>query len=230
MNSESQYSPKFYREHAQRYAQVSHEFLQSVYISSTRAGLNGDLDLIEGLKKLISPGAMGLDAGCGAGARDVFFYWKDGYGIEGVDAIEENIEAARLLHPEIARQVSVCDLAQPLSYGDAHFDFVICNAVIQHIDPVIVKTVTLPELVRILKPGGVLQLMFKSGTGVATVYDKDYNTDRTFQLYEVEEIVDVLVDHGMEVIPAEGEGLGGIMFFTDPKPMEHCVFYAKKVK
>jgi len=94
---------------------------------------------------------------------------------------------------------------------------------------VIVKTVTLPEFVRVMKPAGVLQLMFKSGTGVTTIYDKDYNTDRTFQLYEVDEIVNVLVDLGMEIISAEGDGLGGIMFFTDPKPMEHCVFYARKV-
>ena len=229
MNSESEYSPKFYKEHAQRYARISHEFLQSVYIRSTHPGLKSDLDLIEGLKKLIAPGALGLDAGCGAGARDVFFYWKDGYSIVGVDAIEENILAARSMHPEIARQVSVCDLAEPLGYTDAHFDFVICNAVIQHIDPVIVKTVTLPEFVRVMKPAGVLQLMFKSGTGVTTIYDKDYNTDRTFQLYEVDEIVNVLVDLGMEIISAEGDGLGGIMFFTDPKPMEHCVFYARKV-
>ena len=120
--------------------------------------MKSDLDLIEGLKKLIAPGALGLEAGCGAGARDVFFYWKDGYSIVGVDAIEENILAARSMHPEIARQVSVCDLAQPLGYTNAHFDFVICNAVIQHIDPVIVKTVTLPEFVRVMKPAGVLQL------------------------------------------------------------------------
>ena len=230
MNSESEYSPVFYRTHARRYAEVAHEFLQSVYISSTHAGLKSDLDLIEGLKKLISPGALGLDAGCGAGARDVFFYWKDGYSIVGVDAIEENIQAARSLHPEIARQVSVWDLSQPLSHADAYFDFVICNAVIQHIDPVTVKTVTLPELVRVMKPTGVLQLMFKSGIGVATVYDKDYKADRTFQLYEVDEIVNVLGDLGMEIVPAETDGLGGIMFFTDPKPMEHCVFYARKVE
>jgi len=230
MNSESEYSPDFYRAHSRRYAEVSHEFLQSVYISSTHAGLKSDLDLIEGLKKLIAPGALGLDAGCGAGARDVFLYWKDGYSIVGVDAIEENIQAARSLHPEIAHQVSVWDLSQPLSYADAYFDFVICNAVIQHIDPVSVKTVTLPELVRVMKPAGVLQLMFKSGLGVATVYDKDYKADRTFQLYEVDEIVNVLGDLGMEIVSAEVDGLGGIMFFTDPKPMEHCVFYARKVE
>ena len=72
--------------------------------------------------------------------------------------------------------------------------------------------------------------MFKSGKGVTTVYDKDYAADRTFQLYDVDEIVGVLADLGMDVIPAEANGLGGIMFFTDTKPMEHCVFYARKVR
>lgn len=230
MNSKSEYSPAFYSRHAERYAQVSHELLQSVYINSTHPLLKNDLDLIEGLRKLVAPGAYGLDAGCGAGARDVFYYWRDGYKVVGVDAIEENVQAAGSLHPEIAHLVSVLDLSQPLSHPDAHFDFAICNAVIQHIDPVSVKTVTLPELVRVLKPGGILQLMFKSGTGVTTLYDKDYADERTFQLYEVDEIVDLLASLGADIIPAESDGLGGIMFFTDPKPMEHCVFYARKAR
>ena len=59
-------------------------------------------------------GSRGLDAGCGAAARDVFSYWEKGYDIYGVDAIEENIEEARTRHPEIAQRVSVADLRQTL--------------------------------------------------------------------------------------------------------------------
>jgi hypothetical protein len=36
-----------------------------------------------------APGRRGLDAGCGAGARDVFHSYSDGYDVIGVDAIEE---------------------------------------------------------------------------------------------------------------------------------------------
>ena len=185
---------------------------------------------MERMRELIPARARGLDAGCGAGARDVFFYWQAGYDLLGVDAVEENISLARELHPEIAERVSVADLSKPLGYPDGAFDFVLCNAVIQHISPELVTGVTLPELARVLKPGGLLQLMFKVGDGVKTVYDRDYDSDRTFQLYDAEEIVALLSGLGLEVVPPEGDKLGGVISFTDPKPMDHCVFFARQVR
>ena len=228
MNQRLDFSETFYRRHAQRYAEVSHGFIQSVYSNGSHPRLKGDTDLMDRLQELVSAGARGLDAGCGAGARDVFFYWQKGYDIYGVDSMEENILEARRRHPDIAERVSVTDLREPLSYADASFDFVLCNAVIQHIAPEIVLGVTLPGFARLLKAGGVLQLMFKVGRGIATVYDKDYGADRTFQLYGVDEVTAVLADHGLSVIPPEGEKLGGVMYFTDPKPMDHCVLFARK--
>lgn len=221
-------SESFYRRHAQRYAEVSHGFIQSVYTNASHPALKDDTDLIGRLQELVPAGARGLDAGCGAGARDVFFYWQKGYDIYGVDAVEENIREARRLHPEIAGRVSVADLREPLDYPDASFDFATCNAVIQHIAPDIVLGVTLPELARLLKPGGVLQLMFKVGKGAASVYDKDYGVDRAFQLYEADEVLGPLQERGLSVIPAEDDKLGGIMYFTDPKPMDHCVLFARR--
>ena len=108
------------------------------------------------------------------------------------------------------------------------FDFVLCNAVIQHIEPAIALGTTLPEFARIVRPGGVLQLMFKYGSGVATVYDRDYGAERTFQLYDVDEVLGILHGRDLRVIPAEGGELGGVMYFKDPKPMDHCVFFARK--
>ena len=229
MSSRPDFSEVFYKDHAQRYAEVSHGFIQSVYINASHPGLKGDTDLIDRLQELVPAGSRGLDAGCGAGARDVFSYWQKGYEIYGVDAVEENVQEARSRHPEIAQRVSVGDLRQPLGYPDASFDFVLCNAVIQHIAPDTVLEVTLPELSRLLKPRGILQLMFKIGRGITTVYDRDYGADRAFQLYDVDEVVGVLEDQGLSVIPADGAKLGGVMYFTDPKPMDHCVFFARKI-
>ena len=229
MSQNPDFSETFYRHNAQRYAEVSHGFIQSVYSDFSHPGLKGDTDLMDRLQELVPAGARGLDAGCGAGARDVFFYWGKGYDIYGVDSIEENILEARRLHPEIAQRVSVADLRQPLSQPDASFDFILCNAVIQHIAPDTVLGVTLPGLARLLKAEGVLQLMFKVGSGIATVYDKDYDADRTFQLYGADEVTTVLANHGLSVIPVEGEKLGGVMYFKDPKPMDHCVLFARKV-
>ena len=228
MSHDPDFSESFYRHHAMRYAEVSHNFIQSVYSDVSHPGLQGDTDLMDRLQKLVPPGCRGLDAGCGAGARDVFFYWQRGYDVYGVDAVDENIVEARRLHPEIASRVSVADLREPLSYPDAIFDFVLCNAVIQHIEPAIALGTTLPEFARVLRPGGVLQLMFKYGSGVATVYDRDYGAERTFQLYDVDDVLGILQGRDLRVIPVEGAELGGVMYFKDPKPMDHCVFFARK--
>ena len=222
------FSESFYKSHAQRYAEVSHNFIQSVYLEASHPGLKGDMDLMDRLQELVPPGCRGLDAGCGAGARDVFFYWQKGYDVYGVDAVEENIAEARKRHPEIASRVSAADLREPLGHSDGQFDFVLCNAVIQHIEPDTALGVTLPEFARVLNAGGVLQLMFKNGTGVARVYDRDYGADRTFQLYDVDTVLGVLEKLGLKVVPEDRRKLGGVMYFKDPKPIDHCVFFARK--
>lgn len=223
------YSEKFYAHHAQRYAEVSHQMLQSIYIKASPAILTDDLVLIEHLKKL-TPGKRGLDAGCGAGARDVYALWSAGYDIFGIDSVEENIAIAKEIHPQIANRLSVVDLRGTLPFPDNYFDFVMCNAVIQHIDPVTARNTTLLELCRILKMNGVLQIMFKNGSGVLTVIDKDYPAERSFQLYDEHEILKLLEDLGMVLIESDSKGqLGSLMFFTDPKQVDHCVFYTRKM-
>ena len=221
-------SPDFYRQHARSYAEKAQTSTLTAFNNPSHPRLLHNGVLAERLRELVPVGSRGLDAGCGAGAHDVFSYWEHGYDIQGIDAVEENILEARRLHPEIASRVSVADLSQPLDWPDASFDFAVCNAVIQHIAPDTALGVTIPELARVLRSGGVLQLMFKSGNDVATVYDAEYDTDRSFQLYAVEEIVGLLADHGLRVVPAEGDRLGGAMLFTDYKPMEHCVLFARK--
>ncbi len=226
----SDYSARFYAQHARRYAEVAQGFFQSQYVSTTHPELKDDLDLIRRLKGLVPRGAKGLDAGCGGGARDVFHYWRDGYDILGVDAIQENVEVAKRMHPEIADRVAVADLTQPLTFADGGFDFVLCNAVIQHISPDALTRVTLPELARVLIVGGVLQLMFKTGQGVQTVYDRDFEAHRAFRLHEPAEVVGRLRELGLEVVAPEEGSLGGLILFTDAKPMDHCVLFARKVR
>lgn len=228
MKPQQDYSANFYRQHAERYAEVAHGYLQSVYIRSSHPALKSDNDLIDRLKQL-APGKRGLDAGCGAGARDVFQLWREGWDIVGIDVIEENIATARARHPEIADRVSVADLSGPFPFPNESFDFAMCNAVIQHIEPDAVLEVTLPELARVLKKDGVLQLMFKNGSGVLSVYDKDYDAQRSFRLYDEHELFGVLRAHDMELVEADApDQLGGLLYFTDPKPADHCAFFARK--
>ena len=227
-NEKPVFSEDFYRHYADRYAEVAHQLIQSVYIKSSHPALKGDLDLLVRLREL-THGSRGLDAGCGAGARDVYQFSLDGYDMYGIDAVEENIRCAKELHPEIADRVSIADMRYPLDFSDESFDFVICSAVIQHIIPEHVFEVTLRELARVLGPGGVLQLMFKNGRGVKTVFDRDYGIERSFQLYDEREILQALGSYGLRLVEAEDPDLlGGIMYFTDPKPVDHCVFYVRK--
>ena len=67
-----------------------------------------------------------------------------GYDIYGIDAVEENISLGRELHPEIANKISVADLQEPLSFESDFFNFVLCNAVIQHLTPEATETTAIP--------------------------------------------------------------------------------------
>ena len=195
---QADYSEDIYRYYSHRYSEVSHQLLQWIYVRSSHPALNGDFDLLERLIEL-SPGFRGLDAGCGAGARDVHHLWRGGYDIYGIDAVEENIQQAKEVHPEIADRVAVADLRYPLAYPGSSFDFVLCNAVIQHIASEYMGEVTLPELARVLRPAGVLQFMFKNGHDVTTVYDVDYGVERSFHLYEEHQLLGALKSFGLEL-------------------------------
>ena len=222
------YSPEFYRDQANRYSQVAHEFVQSVYLKSSHPGLKHDWDAWERLKKLV-PGKRGLDAGCGAGARDVYHAWSEGFDVTGIDAIEQNIQVARELHPEIADRVLVADLGEALQFEDESFDFVVCSAVIQHIKPDLVREVVLPELARVLRPHGILQLMFKNGHGILTMFDQDYGMERFFQLYDEDDILGILGQQHVTLIRADSpDDLAGLLYLTDGKSVEHCLLFARK--
>jgi len=72
--------------------------------------------------------------------------------------------------------------------------------------------------------------MFKNGHGLLSIFDKDYGTERTFQLYDERRLLRSLERLGMALIESESEDqLGGLMFFTDPKHARHCVFYVRKL-
>jgi SAM-dependent methyltransferase len=221
-------SPEFYRDHADRYAEINDLGLQRTFVEASHPELEGNHSLLARLQTL-TPGIRGLDAGCGAGAHDVASMLAAGYDVYGIDVVPENIAAGIEYYPYLEARIRVADLTKRLDFPDEDFNFVMCNAVIQHMPPQTVYGTTLPELVRILKPGGVLQLMFKKGSGITTVFDEDYGVDRSFQLFEEEEVLSRLQAEGMDLIEAENhEDLGGIMYFTNPKSDQCCALYARK--
>ena len=102
------FSTAFYTRNAQRYAEVSHSFLQSMYVRSSHPGLKGDWDLMQRVQELVPDGSRGLDAGCGAGARDVFMYLHRGYDIYGVDVVEEKRRRGPQAAPRDRREGLPC--------------------------------------------------------------------------------------------------------------------------
>ena len=148
----------------------------------------------------------------------------------GVDSVQANWDVAVSMHPSIRNRLQVADLSQPLDFPDAEFDFVLCNAVIQHINPVLVESTTLPEFARILKENGILQLTFKCGSGTISTKDSDYDEVRHFQLFDEVWIVKVLLHNGMELVEAKStDSLGGLMYFTNQVNLKHCALWARKI-
>ena len=218
----------FYQRHARRYAEVSQLGLQSTYHESEHPRLWSDQDLIERLKELMPPPARGLDIGCGAEARDVAHMLSCGYDVRGLDAVPEVIDTAAALHPGLADRLMVKDIRMPLDLPSASLDFIICNSVIQHLDPETVQKVVLPSFADVFRSGGVLLLVFKNGKGVLNFEDLDYQTNRSFTLYDVLEVQGWLSSAGLGLIPPDGDRPGGITRFRDGKGIWHAVGFWRK--
>ncbi|WP_404384217.1 methyltransferase domain-containing protein [Knoellia locipacati] len=111
-----------------------------------------------------------LDAGCGSGPlsesmRDA------GAEVAGFDVSAAMVDLAR---ERLGDDVDLCvhDLMDPLPYGDAEFDDVICSLVLHYLED---WSGPLSELRRVLKPGGRLLVAVNHPTAYAVVYpDSDY--------------------------------------------------------
>ena len=222
----NQFSLDFYRERASEYAA-----LRQVFANRSHPQFREDRDLYRRLAELATPGP-GLDAGCGPGALEMSYLAELGFEMYGLDAVAENIQVARALRPEFADRLRVANIQEPLPFDDSSFEIVLCNAVIQHIPAETVYASVLPEFARVLRTGGVLQLMFKIGRGVGTAVDGAYGdsgVERSFVLYDERELLEALSSLGLQPIDEGPDGrLGGLLYFNDNKPMRHCVFWTRK--
>lgn len=218
---------EFYRQHANRWTVCTEFYYRSPFLATSSPLIKGFSSLYQRLREL-APGRRGLDAGCGAAARDVYKFWQDAYNVFGLDLLEENILIARNLRPEIRDRLIVCDLRSNLPFLTNCFDFVMCNAVIQHIEPEKVYGIVLPEISRVLRPRGVLQLLFKRGKGVKTILDRDFATFRTFQLYEENDVLPNIEKCGLSLVNGNDEKIGGIVRYTDYRLIENTVLFLVK--
>lgn len=94
-----------------------------------------------------------LSYGCGAG-RSGLIYAQLGYSVAGIDICAALVDNARYLAEKygfVDRAVFTVQAAERLDYSDESFDVVVGEDVLHHIN----LGEAIPELYRVLKPGGV---------------------------------------------------------------------------
>jgi ubiquinone/menaquinone biosynthesis C-methylase UbiE len=121
---------------------------------------NTDIYLLDQLLKgRIAPGMKILDAGCGVGRNSEYFV-RQNFDIYGVDRSEQAIQLAKekmaVWNPHFdVERFRVADGAS-LPFPDQNFDYIISSAVLHFAEDRAHFTQLLAELVRVLKPGGIL--------------------------------------------------------------------------
>lgn len=100
----------------------------------------------------LGPGVRALEIGCGTGLFTETFV-RAGADVVAIDISEPLLDQAR--DRELGdRATFICADAEGLSFENASFDAVVGSSVLHHLD----VSLALPELARVLKPGGVLAL------------------------------------------------------------------------
>jgi tellurite methyltransferase len=128
-----------------------------------------DIYLIDQLlKNVINPSAVILDAGCGTG-RNMNWFVQGGFEMVGCDISEEALIEAAVrtgINPE---KLAVAPL-ENLPYSSEKFDFVICSAVLHFAKSTDHFLTMVKELVRVLKPNGILFVRMTSDFGLPKNY------------------------------------------------------------
>ncbi|MEQ8996190.1 MAG: methyltransferase domain-containing protein [Coleofasciculus sp. B1-GNL1-01] len=105
-----------------------------------------------GLDKL-PPGTTVLDVGCGIGGSSRILAREYGFAVTGISISPQQIKRAQELTPKDLDARFLVDDAMAMSFPDASFDVVWSIEVGPHIPD---KALFAKELIRVLKPGGIL--------------------------------------------------------------------------
>ncbi len=116
------------------------------------------------LKERYHNGKTILDAGCGSGRNLKWFYQND-FEIFGIDTDSEFLENAKQNYPEAASNFTVGTL-ENLPYGENSFDHILCCAVLHFAKSETHFTAMFSELIRVLKPKGMLLIRMSSNIGL----------------------------------------------------------------
>jgi SAM-dependent methyltransferase len=99
----------------------------------------------------LEPGADVLDVGAAQGAT-VTAFLEHGFSARGVEPSPQALETRKALVARTGVETDIVKgVAERLPFGDAEFDFVNCNSVMEHVDD---PWTVFAEVFRVLRPGG----------------------------------------------------------------------------
>ncbi len=143
----------------------------------------------------LPPGGRRLDAGCGTGATGAWL--SGGADLIGADFEPLALELFREAHD--ASGLTASDVSH-LPFADDAFDALLCVTVLCHqsvLDPV----ATVAELVRTVRPGGVVCLM---EPGVQRLYRAHDRVTHTARRFSRAELAGLLTTNGCELLRSTG--------------------------
>lgn len=136
-----------------------------------------------------------LDIGCGPG-RDLRYFRDKGFDVTGVDLCDSFLELARENIPEaVLYKQDIRDL----DFQEGNFDGIWACASLLHIRKLEIEGV-IKKLFFILKNNGLLYISLKKGSGESIEYNNYYEEGRFFAYYQKEEIHNILISAGFEII------------------------------
>lgn len=178
----------WYDQNAEQYAEVNASI--------------ADIDQVDELAAMLSPGDTLLDAGCAAG-RDSKLFAERGFEVTGIDISDGLLSIALRQSPEITF-INMSFLN--LTFKDQSFDAVWAHQSLLHLEQQKDVHKALSEFNRILKPGGILVVLVKAQMGpnkTAVVSDKFSGHDRFFQYFTRDEIRSLLKDSDFDILKLE---------------------------
>ena len=112
---------------------------------------------------------------------------------------------------------------EKLPYPDGMLDFVVCSAVVQHLNSFDELKVGLKEVARVLKPAGRLLLTFKAGSNdtLLTHYNHYYSTNRTFRVFDPNNVISLCEQLSLKI---ESEKL-----YMDDNWIPYCSLVCERI-
>ena len=159
-----------------------------------------DMMLLDFFTGRLNKGSLICDAGCGPSGHIGRYLANKGMVITGIDISDRCIELASNLNPDM-RFVRE-DMAK-MSFENDSFDAVVSFYSIIHTPKNLVQEV-LREFYRVLKPGGLLLIAVKAGSGESLKTDLlGIETEILLSLFNENEIREYLTRNGFDIFFSE---------------------------